>query len=155
MSRLPLAFLAILTWIGLACATIPHAHGPLPPGLRQEEYDALQFFAARRMNCSAWELVYERFGEGRHLFKGCDDVMEMLLLKGSDGEVYGARRGFIMQAPSYGFSKRFACDPRRTTQQRVDPGTRIVEGCGQRVTYITVCNPGCSWIESAEPPPGK
>jgi hypothetical protein len=120
--------------------------------LRQDEYDALQFFAARRMGCSADRLTYERFGDGRHLFSGCHNALEMLLLEGADGQAYGADGGFIMPAPSYPFSRRFACDPRRTVQGHTDPRTWTVEGCDQRITYVAICSPACAWIESAVPP---
>jgi hypothetical protein len=142
--------LAVTALLGLSCATIPRAHGPLPAGLRQEEYDALQFFASRKMRCGASDLVYERFGEGRHLFTGCNDTLEMLLIEGSDAEAYGAVRGFIIPAPSNTFSHRYSCDVRKVTDRRVDVRTRILEGCGQRSTYVAVCAPRCVWLESAE-----
>ena len=94
-------------------------------------------------------LTYEMFGKDRHLFKGCDDRMEMLLLTGGDARGYA--RAFIVPSPANVYAKERKCDIRQTTVERVDHQTRIVDGCGARTTYLMACGySGCTWIANTE-----
>lgn len=102
------------------------------------------------MNCPREKLTYTSFGKGRHFFKGCDQEVEMLLYEGSDAKSLGFSRGFVVPAPSNRFSKEAKCDLRSTTEERIDYQTRIVDGCGQRFTYLLACHGNCVWIANVE-----
>jgi hypothetical protein len=73
----------------------------------------------------------------------------MLLVEGNDAKIHGYRNGFISPAASNGYAKELGCDERRTKEERVDFRTHVVDGCGQRVTYVQVCNPHCSWLANS------
>lgn len=146
------SWLRILPFLGLvtACSFGPTAVGPVPPGLSEDKYGALQTYASRNLNCPQEQLKYESFGKGRHLFKGCGEEIEMLLFEGSDANAYGQGLGFVVPSPSNRFSKETQCALRDTTEERIDFRTRIVDGCGKRITYVNACNPNCSWIANVE-----
>jgi hypothetical protein len=75
-------------WFVGGCATTEHAVGPVPPGMLESRYAALQYFASLNLNCPKEKLAYSQFGNGRHLFKGCGDQIEMLVLDGLDAEAH-------------------------------------------------------------------
>jgi hypothetical protein len=137
-----------LLMVGCAAQFAPM--GPVPPGIHAKEYGLLQYFAARSMNCPQAKLTYEPFGDGRHLFKGCGSESEMLLLTGADAEAYGYEQHFAMLSPATSFSKEVSCPIRETKDERVDYRTRVVQGCGKRVTYVNLCTPRCSWVNNTE-----
>jgi hypothetical protein len=139
----------LLPLLSLA-ACIPPPVGPVPSGLAQDEYGALQHFAAQTMNCPREKLSYETFGKGRHLFKGCEGEVEMILFQGSDAQAYGGSKGAVFPAPANRFAKETKCPLRSTSEERIDFRTRIVEGCGRQITYVNVCTPNCSWIANVE-----
>lgn len=65
-------------------------------------------------------------------------------------EAYGYEEGFVMPALSFRFAAETGCNARTTQEVRVDQRTRVVEGCGRRMTYINVCSPIRSWIANVE-----
>jgi len=135
-----------------ACAAPPQAVGPIPPGLSAQRYEVLQRVAAGHLNCTADQLTYETFANGRHVFKGCGDEAEMILLEGRDAKAYNP--GFEMVAvpsPTYRFAKETGCAWRKSTHERIDYRTRVVSGCGKRITYVNVGDrTGYSWIANVE-----
>lgn len=134
----------------MACASGPAAIGPVPPNVTADRYGALQFYAARSMNCPQDQVTYATFGSGRHMFSGCGQKTEMLLLEGTDAGAYGWGRGFATPAPTTRYAKELGCELEKTKDERVDFRTRIVDGCGKRVTYVNVCTFNCSWVANVE-----
>ena len=120
------------------------AFGPVPPGMDAERYATLQVLAGRDLKCPIENLTHEELGEGRHLFKGCGREMMMLMLEGADAAAYGFARGFIEPAPSNRFAREVGCALRETVEEPVDFRTRVVAGCGKRITYSNVCDRGGS-----------
>lgn len=77
--------------------------------------------------------------------------MEMFLLEGSDAQALGASKGFVLPSPSNAYAKERKCDVTKTTIERVDHRTRIVDGCGSRATYLMACGlTGCTWIANTD-----
>lgn len=142
-------FAAALAGCAIGPMAAPAAVGPVPAGIPEHHYGALQFHAARAMNCPQEQLGYEAV-DGRHFFVGCRQTFEMLLLEGADGLAHGAREGFATAAPTNRFAKEVGCAVQQTKDERVDVRTRIVDGCGQRVTYVHVCTSECTWIANVE-----
>lgn len=136
----------------VACgAGIPDPKGPVPPGHDPEAYGALEFFAARNMNCPQEQLAYESFSNERHLFKGCSRDMEMIMLSGADAQALGYGNGFVLPSPANVYAKERQCDVRTTSIERVDHRTVIVDGCGARTTYLMACGRGgCTWVANVE-----
>lgn len=103
------------------------------------------------LGCPRQQLTYETFGQRRHLFMGCGQATEMLLFDNSSGTMtsgYLQPGGAIVVSPaaSNRYATELGCDVKTTTEQRVDFRTRVVDGCGKRITYVQVCNGTCSWI---------
>lgn len=142
----------IALFVLAACGTgLPDPKGPVPPGQDPEVYGALEFFAARNMNCPQEQLAYESFSNQRHLFKGCSRNMEMIMLTGSDAQALGYMRGFVLPSPANVYAMERKCDLRKTSLERVDPRTAIVDGCGTRTTYLMTCGLGaCTWLANVE-----
>jgi hypothetical protein len=148
-----LSWLLVVTVAGCSFISyLPAPHGPVPPGMSRDEYKALEFIGARALNCPQEKVTYEQFGKGRHLFKGCDDVVEMIQLHGADADAYtyGNEELVTMPSPSNRFAKEAKCSLRTTSEERVNYRTRIVDGCGKQTTYVYVCNPQCTWVANVD-----
>lgn len=152
MSVLRVAFAGAVVAGLVGCGSVPPPKGPVPSNLDRDRYGALEYFAARNLNCEQGKLQYSAFGGSkRHLFKGCDDQMEMLLLEGSDANALGAAKGFVLPSPANAYAKERKCAVTATTVERVDHRTRIVDGCGNRATYLMACGyAGCTWVANSE-----
>ncbi len=121
--------------LALVCGCSLKPVGPLPPGVGEHKYAWLQLMASDSMGCPREELTYERFGDGRHMFKGCGQQQEMVW-----------EQTWAVQAAANRFAKEAKCDIKATTEERIEDRTHIVEGCGQRITYVLVCNQRCFWL---------
>lgn len=137
--------------LAVACGGgLPTPHNPVPAGQDPEEFAALEVYAARNLSCPAERVAYQA-KQRRHFFEGCGDRVEMMMLVGDDARAMGSMRGIALPSPSTRFAKETKCPMEDAQVERVDFRTRIVDGCGHRVTYVNVCDRhGCSWIANVE-----
>lgn len=127
-------------------ATSPHdplAAGPKPANVEQQPFNQLWYFAGEQLQCPAKQLGYEQFGEGRHLFKGCGKQIEMVLIRS-----HGSMSGYYARAAAANrFSKEVGCELGSTHEDAIDEITHVVDGCGQRITYVFDCGAiNCTWV---------
>jgi hypothetical protein len=117
--------------------------GPVPPGIEPKEYGAMQYWASQTTSCPREQLTYESIAPGRHLFKGCNQEVEMMQL--TQG-LFGG--GMYIQSATTRFSKETKCEIKATKIDKVDDVTYVVEGCDKRITYVRDCTGSvtCSWV---------
>jgi len=44
------------------------------------------------------------------------------------------------------FSKEIGCDLAASHEEQIDNVTRVVNGCGHRITYVFSCGVDCTWV---------
>jgi hypothetical protein len=121
----------------------PLAAGPKPLNVEQPTFNQLWFYAAQQLDCPSKGLVYEQFGEARHLFKGCGKQIEMIVVS-DHSSMSGV---YTRPAAANRYSKEVNCDIHTTKEEAIDNVTRVVDGCGQRITYVFNCNyADCTWV---------
>jgi hypothetical protein len=139
--------LSILALALAAGCGYPLAAGPKPINVQQEHFNQLWFYAAQQLECPSKDLTYEPFGDGRHLFKGCGGQIEMVIIR-DQSSMSGI---YTRAAAANRFSKEVGCDLRATHEESVDAVTRVVDGCGQRITYVFDCGAGhCTWLANTQ-----
>lgn len=145
---------AVASLLVTACGSgLPTPHNPVPPGQDPDEFAALEVFAARNLSCPAEKVAYQGKAN-RHYFAGCGDRVEMMMMVGDDARAMGYAKGFALPSPTTRFAKETKCPMEASSVERIDFRTRIVEGCGQRITYVNACDfHGCSWIANVESHP--
>jgi hypothetical protein len=126
----------------LAGCGYPLANGPKPANVEQPAFNQLWFYAAQQLQCDSKQIHYEQFGEGRHLFKGCGNQIEMIFVK-DPSSMSGL---YTRAAAANRFSKEIGCDLAATHEEPIDTITRVVDGCGHRITYVFSCNYTCTWV---------
>ncbi len=131
--------LVLLLAVGGGCSHL--AVGPVPPGVAEAPYAALQALAGRDLHCPLEDSTYQGLGENRHLFRGCGAEMILLLFEGAEAAGFGFPRGFIEPAPANHFAKTIGCPLREVRESKIDVQNRVVEGCGHRVSYGNMCDP--------------
>ena len=136
----PIAWGALLVWF--AGCGYPLAAGPKPANVEQGNFNQLWFYAAAQLQCASKQLTYEQFGEGRHLFKGCGSQIEMIFVR-DRSSMSGV---YTRAAAANRFSKEVGCDLAASHEQEIDNVTRVVDGCGHRITYVFNCSVDCTWI---------
>jgi hypothetical protein len=121
----------------------PLAAGPKPANVEQSTFNQLWYYAGLQINCPSKQLQYEQFGEGRHLFKGCGKQIEMIAVQDRS-----SMSGYYTRAAAANrFSKEISCELTSTKEEEIDNMTRVVSGCGQRITYVFNCNAvDCTWV---------
>lgn len=135
--------LALALLVSVASCGYPLAVGVKPPNVDQGTFNQLWYFAAQQLNCPSKQLQYEQFGQGRHLFKGCGDQIEMVVIR-NQSSMSGL---YARQAAANRFAKEVRCPLADTHEEQIDSITRVVDGCGQRITYVFSCSSvDCTWV---------
>lgn len=94
--------------------------------LAMSRYGRMQASAADHLSCPRKSVAYDASRPGRHGFSGCGGTVERL----SESDWHWYRLGASR------FAVEMSCGLENTTDTRIDITTRVVEGCGNRITYI-------------------
>jgi hypothetical protein len=136
--RLLLCGLTMVMLSGCGAAQAPVAR---PPNLEQVAFNVLYEGASYELQCPAKQITYEQFAGGRHLFRGCGAQSELVVVHDQN---YGGIRP--MPAAANRFSKEVPCDLAASHEEEIDKITRVVDGCGKRITYVYSCSSSCTWV---------